>query len=83
MYHRTAPTVTAMLTPAATSPDDRPEVHNTSIDDQLAETGACSQVHLQTGRTCTLKHGHHGSCDFVARQDVQGSVAAHRAADGW
>jgi hypothetical protein len=25
----------------------------------------------------------HGSCDFVTRQDVQDSVAEHRAADGW
>ena len=51
---RTAPTRTARLTPAAMSPDDRPEVHNISVDDQFAETGACSQVHLPTGRTCTL-----------------------------
>jgi hypothetical protein len=80
---RTAPTMTAMLTPAAVPPDDRPEVHNISVDDQLAETGACSQVHLPTGRTCTLEHRHPGSCDFVARQDLQDSVAAHRAADGW
>jgi hypothetical protein len=81
--NRTAPTMTAMLTPAAMSPDGRLEIHNTSIDDQLAETGACSQVHLQTGRTCTRQHRHPGSCDFVARQDLQDSVAAHRAADGW
>ena len=81
--HRTAHTRPAMLTPAAMSPDDRLEIHNTSVDDQLAGTGACSQVHLQTGRTCTRQHRHHGSCDFVARQDVLDSVAAHRAADGW
>jgi len=49
--HRTAPAMTAMLTPAAVAPDDRPQIHNTSIDDQLAATGACSQVHLPTGRT--------------------------------
>jgi hypothetical protein len=81
--HRTAPTMTAMLTPAAVAPDNRPEIHNTSVDDQLAETGACGQVHLPTGRTCTLQHRHHGSCDFVARQNLRDSVAAHRAADGW
>jgi hypothetical protein len=75
--------MTAMPTPAAVSLDDRPEIHNTSIDDQLAAMGACSQVHLQTGRTCTRQHRHHGSCDFVARQNLQDSVAAHRAADGW
>ena len=81
--NRTASTTTAMLTAAAVSPDDRPHVHNASVDEQLAQTGACSQVHLQTGRTCTLEHRHQGSCDFVARQDVRDSVAAHRAADGW
>jgi hypothetical protein len=80
---RPAPTWIAMLTSAAVSPEDRPHVHNASVDEQLAQTGACSQVHLQTGRTCTLEHRHPGSCDFVARQDVQDSVAAHRAVDGW
>jgi hypothetical protein len=80
---RPAPTKTAVLTSAAVSADDRPHVHNASVDEQLAQTGACSQVHLQTGRTCTLEHRHQGSCDFVARQDVQDSVAARRAAGGW
>lgn len=83
MDHWTAPTMTAALTPAAVSPDDRPESHNACIDEHVAETGACGQVHLPTGRTCTLEHRHQGSCDFVARQHVQDSVAAHRAADGW
>jgi hypothetical protein len=83
MDPRTVPTTTATVTPAAVSPDDRPEAHNSSIDEKVAETGACGQVHLQSGRTCTLEHRHQGACDFVPRPEVQDSVAQHRAADGW
>jgi len=51
---RTAPTTTATVTLAAVSPDDRPEAHNSGVDEKVAETGACAQVHLPSGRTCTL-----------------------------
>jgi hypothetical protein len=83
MDSRTAPTKTTMMTLAAASPNDRPELHNSDVDEVVAETGACAQVHLQSGRTCTLEHRHQGSCDFVARQNVSESVADHRAAEGW
>jgi hypothetical protein len=46
-------------------PDDRREVHNASVDEQVAEAGGCAQVHLATGRICTLEHGHAGSCRFA------------------
>lgn len=69
--------------PAATPAEARPEIHNADVDEQIAETGACGQVHLPTGRTCTLEHRHEGSCDFVAREQAPRSVAEHRAADGW
>jgi hypothetical protein len=59
---------------ALAQPADRPAVHNTSIDEKVAETGACAQVHLPTGRTCTLEHGHRGSCGFVARDQVKESL---------
>jgi len=78
MDPRTPPT-----TPAARSPDNRPEIHNSDVDEQVAETGACGQVHLPTGRTCVLEHRHQGACEFVPREEVQDSVAQHRAADDW
>lgn len=82
MDSRTAPTKTEMVTAAEASPDYRPEVHNSDVDETVAETGACGQVHLQSGRTCTLEHRHQGSCDFVAYQRVSEYVAEHRAAAG-
>jgi hypothetical protein len=44
---------------------DRLEVHNASTDESLAGAGACAQIHLATGRVCTLAHNHSGSCEFV------------------
>lgn len=43
----------------------RPDAHNVSIDEEVSRVGGCGQVHLPTGNTCTLSHGHAGSCDFV------------------
>ena len=57
-----------MTTPV--SPDDRPELHNPSIDEDVASRGACGRIHLPTGDTCTLTHHHRDSCDFVKRDDV-------------
>ncbi len=73
----------ALTTTTTVSPDDRPEAHNSGVDEKVAETGACAQVHLPSGRTCTLRHRHQGACDFVPRPEVQDSVAQHRAVDGW
>jgi hypothetical protein len=83
MDPRVTPTAAAAAEAAAEPLDNRPEVHNPGIDEQVAETGACGQVHLPTGRTCTREHRHEGSCDFVPRDQVPDSVAEHRAADGW
>jgi hypothetical protein len=57
--------------------DDRQELHNVSVDEEVAGTGACAQVHVPTGRTCTLRHHHQGSCDFVPRERVQESLTEH------
>jgi hypothetical protein len=46
-------------------PAHRLEVHNASIDEQVADAGGCAQIHLATGRTCTLAHTHQGTCEFV------------------
>lgn len=52
------------------TPDQRQDLHNPSVDEDLARSGACAEVHLQTGRTCTLQYGHAASCDFVGRDEV-------------
>lgn len=40
-------------------------MHNASVDEAAAMQGECAQVHLPTGRRCTLPHGHPGSCEFI------------------
>ena len=40
-------------------------MHNSSVNEVAAREGKCAQVHLPTGRRCTLPHGHPGSCDFI------------------
>jgi hypothetical protein len=51
-------------------PKDRPEAHNASVDEDLAKADGCGQVHLASGRTCTLSRGHEGSCHFIPRGDL-------------
>ncbi|MDQ1624162.1 MAG: hypothetical protein QOH19_2580 [Actinomycetota bacterium] len=38
--------------------------------------GRCANVHLPTGRTCTLPERHPGSCRFVAPEEAE-DVAAN------
>ena len=79
-----SPSTTPMpVIPTAVSPDDRQELHNTAVDEEVARTGACAHLHVQTGRTCTLRYRHAGSCEFVPRDQVESSLAARRAPDGW
>jgi hypothetical protein len=59
------------------------DVHNPGVDEEAARMGACGQLHLPTGRTCTREHGHPGSCDFVSREHMEESLARHRARDRW
>jgi hypothetical protein len=63
--------------PTTVESQDRLDLHNTSVDEGVAATGACAEVHLPTGRTCTLGYGHDGSCDFVPRDHVEESLADH------
>jgi hypothetical protein len=58
-------------------PDHRQELHNVSVDEEVAGAGACAQVHVPTGRTCTLRHHHQGSCEFVPRERVKESLTEH------
>ena len=59
---------------APAHPDERQELHNASVDEEVARTGGCAQVHLPTGRTCALEHGHEGSCHFVAHDQLYESL---------
>lgn len=54
---------------------ERLEIHNISVDEQVARADMCGQVHLPTGRTCVRAAGHSGSCGFE-RPD-----RAHRVAE--
>ena len=54
--------------------DDRQDLHNASVDEEVADAGGCGQVHLATGRTCTLEQGHGGSCSFLAPDQAEGSL---------
>ena len=45
-------------------------MHNASVNEDAAMAGGCAQVHLPTGRMCTLPHGHRGSCEFISADDV-------------
>jgi hypothetical protein len=75
--------VTPNLSANASPTADRRQVHNASVNEDAAEEGACAQVHLPTGRMCTLQYDHEGSCDFVAPDQVDASLARRRAAGGW
>ena len=58
---------------------DRSEMHNASVDEYAAREGECAQVHLPTGRICTLPHGHKGSCLFTSPETAYASLSHHRA----
>jgi len=62
---------------------DQPDAHNAAVDADRRSRGACAQVHLQTGRICTLRHGHSASCEFVLPGQADMSLERHRAAEGW
>jgi hypothetical protein len=49
--------------------------HVTHVREDVAMAGRCANVHLPTGRTCTLPVRHPGACDFVGPAEAE-SVAA-------
>jgi hypothetical protein len=67
----------------STQSGDTPVMHNASIDQDAASDGACAQVHLPTGRMCTLRKGHAESCDFISAHDADESLAQRKADEGW
>lgn len=60
-----------------------PAVHNSAVDEAAALQGACAQVHLPSGRMCTLRNGHGRSCEFTPAQLVDVVLADRKAAGGW
>jgi hypothetical protein len=65
--------------PSARRARDTSEMHNASVNEEAARQGACAQVHLPTGRMCTLPHGHRTSCDFLPADDAYASLRRHRS----
>jgi hypothetical protein len=54
------------------------DIHNTSVDERVAEAGLCGFMHLASGRTCVLPARHSGSCSFQpypqARQQAEDAL---------
>ena len=63
------------------APQDQSSTHVTHVREDVAMAGRCANVHLPTGRTCTLPKRHPGSCNFVGPEDAE-SVAVNAAAQG-
>jgi len=61
---------------------DRPWVHNPSVDETFALLGACGQTHLPTGRTCVMPRGHRGSCVFLPRDRAKTVLEERLRHDG-
>ncbi|NUP59918.1 MAG: hypothetical protein HOQ04_01650 [Pseudarthrobacter sp.] len=57
--------------------EDRPDLSNTNVREDLAMAGRCALVHLPTGRTCLLPLRHHGPCEFHQPQEAQEVVAGN------
>ncbi len=55
--------------------DSRPDLSSLHVREDVAMAGRCANVHLPTGRTCTLPARHPGSCQFVEPEDVEQAAA--------
>jgi len=58
-----------------TADDERPDLSNSNVREDLAMTGRCALVHLPTGRTCLLPLRHQGPCEFHRPQEAQDVVS--------
>ncbi len=56
---------------AAGQGGSRPDLSSLHVREDVAMTGCCANVHLPTGRTCTLPARHPGSCHFVGPDDAE------------
>jgi hypothetical protein len=53
---------------------DQSSTHVTHVREDVAMAGRCANVHLPTGRTCTLPARHPGSCNFVGPEDAENAA---------
>ena len=54
-----------------TDQPERQDLHNCSIDDELATRfDRCGQIHLQSGRRCVREMHHQESCHFVDAKEA-------------
>jgi hypothetical protein len=60
-----------------TADDERPDLSNSNVREDLAMAGRCALVHLPTGRTCLLPLRHQGPCEFHRPQEAQDVVAGN------
>ncbi|MDQ0771093.1 hypothetical protein QF031_003842 [Pseudarthrobacter defluvii] len=64
----------ASAAPMQTADDERPDLSNSNVREDLAMAGRCALVHLPTGRTCLLPLRHQGPCEFHRPQEAQDVV---------
>ncbi len=57
----------------------RGDLHNTDIDEEVAETDLCGTVDLRTGRICIRGNRHPGSCDLQPKDQARQAAADHRS----
>lgn len=55
----------------ASEATERLEIHNASVDEEVARARLCGHLHLPTGGTCILPHAHAGSCHFLSPDDAR------------
>ncbi len=58
--------------------DERPDLTSTHVDEDIAMAGRCGNIHVPSGRICTLPERHRGSCHFVTPPEARDAVA-HQA----
>lgn len=66
----------ASAVPTETVDDERPDLSNANVREDLALAGRCALVHLPTGRTCLLPLRHQGPCEFHRPQEAQDVVSS-------
>ncbi|MCA4135537.1 hypothetical protein [Arthrobacter sp. M4] len=50
--------------------EPRHDLQNLNVREDVALTGRCGNVHLATGRICTLPARHPGPCQFVSPDEA-------------
>jgi hypothetical protein len=63
----TRPRMRCRASPTVRRRQDRLEIHNSEVDQALADQRLCGNLHLPSGRVCLLPKRHRGGCQFTAR----------------